>query len=107
MIQLSKRLVLLGTIAVIIGALIKILNFPYGDYLLYAGFFISGVGGILDYITSTQRDFNAYAKLITSIFMCIAVVIDLIFGTNTFYFAVILLAISFFSAALPSRKISK
>ena len=108
MIQLSQRLQLISAAVVIAGALIKIFHLhSSGDYLLFAGFFASGVGGIIEFIYSTERNFNSIAKLIASIIICIAIIIDLTFATSIFQFAIILLAISFFSSAMPKQKIPK
>ena len=108
MIQLSKRLQFIAAIVVIIGALIKIFHLhTSGDYLLFAGFFTSGIAGVIEFIYSTERNFNVYAKLIASVVICLAIVADLTFATTTFPFAIILLAISFFSSAMPRQKIPK
>jgi hypothetical protein len=108
MILLSKRLQFIAAAVVIIAALIKIFHLhSSGDYLLFAGFFASGVSGIIEFIYSTERNFNSLAKLIASVVICLAVVIDLTFATRIYPFAIILLAISFFSSAMPQQKIPK
>ena len=108
MILLSKRLQLIAAAVVIIGALIKILHLhSSGDYLLFAGFFVSGSAGIIEFIYSTERNFNSIAKLIASIIICLSIIVDLTFATNTFPIAIVILAISFFSSVMPRQKISK
>ena len=108
MIQFSQRLQFMAAAVVIAGALIKISHLhSSGDSLLFAGFFASGVAGILEYIYSSERNFNSITKLIASIIICLAIIVDLTFGTSIFPFAIILLAISFFSSAMPKQKIPK
>ena len=108
MIRISQRLQFISAAVVIVGAAIKIFHLhSSGDYLLFAGFFASGIGGIIEYIYSSERNFNSIAKLIASIVICLAVIIDLLFATSIFPFAIILLAISFFSSAMPKQKIPK
>jgi hypothetical protein len=108
MTQLLKRLQIISAIAIIIGALIKIFHLhSFGDYLLFAGFFASGATGILGFWYFPERNFNSYAKLAASAVICVAIVIDLTFATHTFPFAIILLAISFFSSVMPRQKIPK
>ena len=108
MIKLAQRLQLISAIVVIAGTTIKIFHLhSSGDSLLFAGFFASGGAGILEYIYSSERNFNSIAKLIASILICLAIIFDLIFATNIFPFAIIVLAISFFSSAIPRQKIPK
>ena len=108
MIQLLKRLQIISAIAIIIGALIKIFHLhSSGDYLLFAGFFTTGAAGILGFWYSSERNFNSYAKLAASAVICVAIIIDLTFATHTIPFAIILLAISFFSSVMPRQKIPK
>jgi len=108
MIQLSKRLLLVSAIVVIAGAILKFFHLfqPTGDYLFYAGFFGSGMAGILEF-TSSERNFNTVVKLIASIGLCVAVLLDVMFATSFLQFAIALLAVSFFGSALPRQKIPK
>ena len=108
MIKLAQRLQLISAIVVIAGATIKIFHLhSSGDSLLFAGFFASGGAGILEYIYSSERNFNSIAKLIASIIICLSIIVDLTFATNTFPIAIVILAISFFSSVMPRQKISK
>ena len=108
MIQLANRLQIISAIVVIAGAFVKLFHLhPSGDYLLFAGFFTSGVAGIIEFIYATEKNFNSYAKCIASVVICLSIVSDLTFATKTFPFAIILLAVSFFSSALPRQKIPK
>lgn len=108
MIQFSKRLQIIAAIVVIVGALIKIFHLhTSGDSFLFAGFFAAGIAGVIEFIYSGERNFNSYSKLIASVVICLAIVVDLTFATTTFPFAIILLAISFFSSAMPKQKIPK
>ncbi len=102
---ISNRLQVIAAIVVMAGALIKILHLhSSGDYLLFAGFFSSGIAGIIEFVYSQQRNFSAFAKLTASIIICLAVIFDLTLATSIFPFAIVLLAISFFSSAMPNKK---
>lgn len=108
MTKVTQRVQFLSAFIVIAGAVIKIFHLhSSGDALLFAGFFASGVAGIIEFLYSTERNFNSIAKLVASIVICAAIISDLTFATSIFPFAIILLAISFFSSAMPKQKIPK
>ena len=63
MIKISQRLQFISAAVVIVGATIKIFHLhSSGDYLLFAGFFASGIGGIIEYIAQTlvTDDINTF-----------------------------------------------
>ena len=108
MIKLSKSLQYIAAFLLVIGVLLKISHvIPYGIYVTSSGLLIYALAGILEFSFSSIRTFNTYSKLIASVLIFIASIYDLIYTTSTIYIALIFLAITFISSALPQNKIPR